>query len=178
MVRVRPVSWNAVEVVDYDERWPADFRRIANELSAVLGELIIGIEHVGSTSVPGLAAKPMIDIDVLIRSSESQFAEIRDRLERFGYIHRGSRGVAGREVFRCVIDLPKHLLYVCEQTSRPVIEHLSFRNRLRNDPEVAAAYAKLKRDLAQRFCNDRERYTEAKTDFIRSFLTPSQKTAG
>jgi GrpB-like predicted nucleotidyltransferase (UPF0157 family) len=177
MVRVRPVSWNAVEVVDYDERWPADFRRIANELSAVLGELIIGIEHVGSTSVPGLAAKPMIDIDVLIRSSESQFAEIRDRLERFGYIHRGPRGVAGREVFRCVIDLPKHLLYVCEQTSRPVIEHLNFRNRLRNDPEVASAYAKLKRDLAQRFRNDRERYTEAKTDFIRSFLAPSQRTA-
>jgi GrpB-like predicted nucleotidyltransferase (UPF0157 family) len=177
MVRVRPVTWNAVEVVDYDERWPADFSRIANELGAVLGELIVGIEHVGSTSVPGLAAKPMIDIDVLIRSSESQFPEIRDRLERFGYIHRGPRGVAGREVFRCVIDLPKHLLYVSEQTSRPVIEHLSFRNRLRNDPEVAAAYAKLKRDLAQRFCNDRERYTEAKTDFIRSFLTPSQKTA-
>ncbi|MEY2602452.1 MAG: hypothetical protein QOH31_210 [Verrucomicrobiota bacterium] len=177
MVRVRPVTWNAVEVVDYDERWPVDFSRIANELGAVLGELIVGIEHVGSTSVPGLAAKPMIDIDVLIRSS-AQFPEIRDRLERFGYIHRGPRGIAGREVFRCVIDLPKHLLYVSEQTSRPVIEHLSFRNRLRNDPEVASAYVKLKRDLAQRFRNDRERYTEAKTDFIRRILASSQKTAG
>jgi GrpB-like predicted nucleotidyltransferase (UPF0157 family) len=172
MVKGRPVSWNTVEVVDYDERWPADFRRIAKEISAVLGELIIGIEHVGSTSVPGLAAKPMIDIDVLIRSS-AQFAEIRERLERFGYIHRGPRGVAGREVFRCVIDLPKHHLYVCEQTSRPVIEHLSFRNRLRNDPAVAATYVKLKRDLAQRFRNDRERYTEAKTDFIRRILASS-----
>ena len=54
--------------------------------------------------------------------------------------------------------------------SRPAIEHVSFRNRLRNDPEAAAAYVRLKKDLAQRFRNDRERYTEAKTDFIRSFL--------
>ena len=119
--------------------------------------------------MPGLAAKPIIDVDVLIRSN-AQFAAIRDRLERFGHIHRGPRGVAGREVFRCVIDLPKHLLYVCEQTSRPAVEHMSFRNRLRNDPEVAAAYVRLKKDLAQRFRNDRERYTEAKTNFIRSFL--------
>jgi GrpB protein len=76
-----------------------------------------------------------------------------------------------------VIDLPQHLLYVCEQTSRPVIEHLSFRNRLRNDPAVAAAYAKLKTDLAQRFRNDRERYTEAKTDFIRRILVSSPQPA-
>ena len=94
MVKVRPVTWNTVEIVDYDERWSADFRRIADEINAVLGELIIAIEHVGSTSVPGLAAKPIIDVDVLIRSN-AQFAEIRDRLERFGYIHRGPRGVAG-----------------------------------------------------------------------------------
>ena len=87
IVKVRPVTWNTVEVVGDDERWSADFRRIADEINAVLGELIIAIEHVGSTSVPGLAAKPIIDVDVLIRSN-AQFAEIRDRLERFGYIHR------------------------------------------------------------------------------------------
>ncbi len=176
MVKIRPVTWNSVEIVDYDERWSADFRRIADEINTVLGELIIAIEHVGSTSVPGLGAKPIIDVDVLIRSN-AQFAEIRDRLERFGYIHRGSRGVEGREVFRCVIDLPKHLLYVCEQTSRPAVEHMSFRDRLRNDPEVAAAYVRLKKALAQRFRNDREHYTEAKTDFIRSFLESSQESA-
>ena len=82
-----------------------------------------------------------------------------------------------RDYFVVSARLPKHLLYVCEQTSRPVIEHLSFRNRLRNDPAVAAAYVELKRDLAQRFRNDRERYTEAKTDFIRRILVSSPKTA-
>jgi hypothetical protein len=61
MVKIRPVTWDTVEIVDYDERWPADFRRIADEINAVLGELIIAVEHVGSTSVPGLAAKPIID---------------------------------------------------------------------------------------------------------------------
>jgi GrpB-like predicted nucleotidyltransferase (UPF0157 family) len=169
MVRVRPRNWNTVEIVEYDERWPAYFSRVAEELNGVLGEFVIGIEHVGSTSVPGLVAKPIIDIDLLIRSN-AEFAEVRDRLERFGYIHRGPRGVPGREVFRCVIDLPKHLLYVCEQSSRPVVEHLAFRNRLRRDLEVAAAYARLKKDLAQLFRTDRERYTEAKTDFIRGIL--------
>src|SRR3979411_2849994 len=84
MVRVRPVTWNAVEVVDYDERWPADFSRIANELGAVLGELIVGIEHVGSTSVPGLAAKPMIDIDVLLQDTADELRYV-PALEKQGY---------------------------------------------------------------------------------------------
>src|SRR5260221_13399273 len=61
MVKIRPVTWDAVEIVDYDERWPADFMRIAVEINAVLGELIIAVEHVGSTSVPGLSAKPIIE---------------------------------------------------------------------------------------------------------------------
>jgi GrpB-like predicted nucleotidyltransferase (UPF0157 family) len=173
MVNVRPQTWNKVEIVDYDERWPTDFSRIASELGYVLGQFAIRIEHVGSTSVPGLAAKPIIDVDVLIRSPLG-FAEVRDRLELFGYIHRGPCAVEGREVFRCAIDLPRHHLYVCEERSRPVIEHLSFRDRLRNDPEVATAYGRLKKDLAQRFRTDRDRYTEAKTEFIRDTLRASR----
>jgi GrpB-like predicted nucleotidyltransferase (UPF0157 family) len=69
-----------------------------------------------------------------------------------------------------VIDLPKHLLYVYEPASQPVVEQLAFRDCLRNHPEVAAAYANLKKDLARRFATDRERYTESKTDFIRGVL--------
>ncbi len=176
MVRFRPTTWNIVEIADYSERWPADFSRIASEVGGVLGELAIAIEHVGSTSVPGLPAKPIIDVDVLIRSN-AEFVEVRDRLERFGYIHRGPCGVEGREAFRCVIDLPKHHLYVCEPSSHPVVEHLSFRDCLRNQPEVAAAYAKLKKDLAQRFRTDRERYTEAKTEFIRSILELEKRSS-
>lgn len=87
MVKVRPRTWDTVEIVDYDERWPVDFGRIVNEVGDVLGQLAIRIEHVGSTSVPGLAAKPIIDVDVLIRSA-AEFAEVRGRLEQFGYIHR------------------------------------------------------------------------------------------
>jgi GrpB-like predicted nucleotidyltransferase (UPF0157 family) len=105
---------------------------------------------------------------------DAPFTEIRDRLERFGYIHRGPRAVEGREVFHCVIDLPQHLLYVCDQTSRPVIEHLTFRNRLRDDPEMASAYVRLKKDLAQRFRTDRQSYTEGKTDFIRDVLKSTE----
>jgi GrpB-like predicted nucleotidyltransferase (UPF0157 family) len=119
--------------------------------------------------VPGLAAKPIIDIDLVIPSAY-HFAPVKDRLERFGYIHRGRCGVPGRESFQCVIDLPVHHLYVCETEARPLREHLFFRNALRQNPELAAEYETLKRALAEQYRHDREGYTEAKTGFIRSVL--------
>jgi GrpB-like predicted nucleotidyltransferase (UPF0157 family) len=157
-----------VEVVDYDE-WNANFALIKNELNEILDRLAIAIEHVGSTSVPGLPAKPIIDVDIVIRSA-AEFPEIRHRLERFGYIHRGPLGIAGREAFRCVIDLPKHHLYVCEQSSTPLLESLRFRDHLRIHSDAAATYASLKKELAGRFTTDRDAYTAAKADFIRTIL--------
>jgi GrpB-like predicted nucleotidyltransferase (UPF0157 family) len=160
---------NEVRICSYDTQWPHLFARIADELRAQLGALALAIEHVGSTAVPGLSAKPIIDIEVVIASAY-QFPAVKDRLERFGYIHRGPCGVPDREVLRCVIDLPAHHLYVCETESRPLREHLRFRNALRQNPELAAQYATLKQALADQYRHDRDAYTEAKTGFIRSAL--------
>jgi len=134
--------------------------------------LVLAIEHVGSTAIPGLAAKPIIDIEVVIASAY-QFPTVKERLERFGYIHRGLCGVPDREVFRCVIDLPFHHLYVSEMDARPLNEHLRFRNALRQNPELASEYAALKRALADQYRHDRDAYTEAKTGFIRSVIQSS-----
>jgi GrpB-like predicted nucleotidyltransferase (UPF0157 family) len=161
-----------VRVCDYDMQWPYLFSRIESELREQLGASVLAIEHVGSTSVPGLAAKPIIDIEVVI-SSSYQFPSVKERLERFGYIHRGPCGVPDREVFRCVIDLPFHHLYVSEMDARPLKEHLLFRNALRQNPELVSEYAELNRALADQYRHDREAYTEAKAGFIRSVTQSS-----
>jgi GrpB-like predicted nucleotidyltransferase (UPF0157 family) len=161
-----------VRICDYDPEWPHLFSRIECELREHVGTLAIAIEHVGSTSVPGLAAKPIIDVDIVIASAY-QFPSIKERLEKFGYIHEGPCGVPDREAFGCVIDLPPHHLYVCETGARSLKEHLCFRDALRQNPELAAEYALLKRALAEQHRNDRAAYGEAKTGFIGSVLASS-----
>jgi GrpB-like predicted nucleotidyltransferase (UPF0157 family) len=166
-----------VRICDYDAEWPRRFFRIEQELRERLGALALAIEHVGSTSVAGLAAKPIIDIDIVIASAH-QFPSVKERLDQLGYIHEGPWSVPGREAFRCVIDLPVHHLYVCESGARPLLEHLCFRDILRQSPELAAEYAALKRTLAERYRHDRATYTEAKTEFIRSVIASPFRVVG
>jgi GrpB-like predicted nucleotidyltransferase (UPF0157 family) len=169
IVAGRSGTGDEVRICSYDPQWPHVFARIAQEVRAQVGGLVVSIEHVGSTAVPGLAAKPIIDVELVIACSY-QFPPVKERLEKFGYIHRGPCGVPDREVFRCVIDLPVHHLYVSETEARPLIEHLRFRNALRQNPELAAEYAALKQALADRYRHDRNAYTEGKTGFIRSVI--------
>ena len=170
IVAATPKTASEVRVGSYDTEWPRLFSRIEGELRKEVGALALTIEHVGSTAVPGLAAKPIIDIELVV-SSAYQFPPVKERLERFGYIHRGPCGVPERETFRCVIDLPTHHLYVSESHARPLREHLCFRDALRANPELTAEYAALKRALAERYRYDRDAYTEAKTGFIRSVIS-------
>ncbi len=99
-------------------------------------------------------------------------------LENFGYIHRGPCGVPDREVFRCVIDLPPHHLYVCEIGARSLREHIGFRDALRQNPRLVAEYAALKHYLAEQYRNDRDAYTEAKTSFVRSVIASPFRVVG
>jgi GrpB-like predicted nucleotidyltransferase (UPF0157 family) len=177
IVSAKAKTATEVRICDYDAEWPRRFLRIEQELRERLGALALAIEHVGSTSVPGLAAKPIIDIDIVIASAY-QFPTVKEGLEKFGYIHEGPLGLPGREAFRCVIDLPVHHLYVCESGARPLQEHLCFRDILRQNPELAAQYAELKRALAEQHRYDRDAYTEAKTSFIRSVIASPFRVVG
>jgi GrpB-like predicted nucleotidyltransferase (UPF0157 family) len=177
IVATKPKTVTEVRVCDYDPEWPRLFSQIERELREQVGALALAIEHVGSTSVPGLAAKPIIDIEFVIASAY-QFPSVKEGLENFGYIHRGPCGVPDREVFRCVIDLPPHHLYVCEAGARPLKEHLCFRDALRQNPQLAAEYAALKRALAEQHQYARDAYTEAKTSFIRSVITSPFRVVG
>lgn len=154
----------SVEIAGYDPAWPARFRALADRAAAALGDLVLAVEHVGSTSVPGLAAKPVIDLDVVVRPEDVEAAI--GRLATLGYVHRGELGVPGRHAFRAPPGEAKHHLYLCVAGSAGLIDHLRFRDHLRAHPDAAAEYALLKRRLAERHRDDAEAYQRAKSDFI------------
>ena len=101
-----------VQVVDYDPEWPAVFERVQSYVWPAVSDISLNVEHVGSTSVPGLRAKPVIDACIVVASS-SEVPVCIERLASIGYIHRGNLGVPEREAFRHAPDeLPRHHLYV------------------------------------------------------------------
>jgi len=136
-----------------------------------LGELAASIEHVGSTAVPGLAAKPTIDFVVQLRAAQDLAAAIA-RLAALGYAHEGDLGIVGREAFTTPpgYGVHDHHLYVCPPEWRGFDDQLAFRDYLRAHAEVASAYAKLKRALAAKFGSDRNGYANAKAGFVGDVL--------
>lgn len=158
-----------VVIEPYDPRWARDFELLRERIWPAIEDFAIAIEHVGSTSVPGLAAKPILDIDVVVASQEAVQLAI-ERLAAIDYSHRGNLGIEGREAFRAASNQPAHNLYVCRKDSAALRDHLTFRDYLRAHPETAQAYANLKQDLARHFPDDIDRYATAKTDFITGVL--------
>ena len=156
-----------VIVLPYDAAWKTAFEAIKSELERAVGDLVIGIEHVGSTSVEGLSAKPCIDIDVLIEDY-GVFEEVVRRLAEIGYIHEGDLGIPDREAF-CYSDKPHlmtHHLYVCPRYSRELHRHITFRDYLRNHPEAVKQYGAVKEEGARLFPDDIEGYIAHKTPCI------------
>jgi GrpB-like predicted nucleotidyltransferase (UPF0157 family) len=158
-----------VFIQDYDPSWPVTFSRLAAGVKGILGGLIVAVEHIGSTSVPGLAAKPIIDLDVVL-SSPADLPEAIRLLDRIGYVHEGDLGVAGREAFRPPPGEPRHHLYVLIEGATELRRHLAFRDALRADEGLRHRYAALKRSLAKAHKDERSAYTEAKSAFINSIV--------
>jgi len=161
-----------IVIVDYDPRWPEEFARLCDRAQSALGELAVSIEHVGSTAVPGLPAKPVIDMVVAI-ASDDDLPEAIERLEAIGYRARGDLDVPGREAFSWPEGESRHHLYVSPSSSEELRAQITFRDVLRSDPGLAAAYVALKRELAARYRDDRPSYTDGKNDFIAAALASS-----
>ena len=158
-----------LEVVDYDDAWPRLFEELAAPVRVATADLGARVEHVGSTAVPGLAAKPVIDIDVVV-PSRADVAEAIERLRRLGYVYQGDKGIPGREAFMWPPGAMRHHLYVVVDGTVAHAAHVAFRDHLRAHPETAARYAALKRALAENYPDDPLGYTEAKTQFVTSVL--------
>jgi GrpB-like predicted nucleotidyltransferase (UPF0157 family) len=155
------------------------FIELRRVLETALGTIAVSIEHVGSTAVPGLAAKPIIDLDVVI-ASPARLPDAIQALGLLGYVHEGDFGISGREALSRQDNevprdgtgrtWPKHHLYTCARGSAELVKHVAFRDYPRDQPEAAAAYAQLKGQLAQQFPHDREAYTQGKNAFVEAIL--------
>lgn len=163
-----------VVVVEYDPTWVATFALLRGTLAKSLENLPVEIEHVGSTSVPGASAKPIIDIDVVVPSKD-YLAKAIELLASAGYRHQGDLGITGREAFENPVGLPPHHLYLVVSGNREHTRHILFRDYLMKHPDEAREYSNLKEALAVKFRNDRGSYTEAKTEFIEGILRLASK---
>ncbi len=155
---------DSIVIVESDSRWPDEFERLRTRVAGAVGDVAVAIEHIGSTAVPGLAAKPVIALVVVVEPQNLQTAI--ERLVAIGYVHQGNLGVEGREAFGVPEGERRHHLYVSPTDSEELRAQLAFRDRLRENPALAAEYEALKRELEVRFRDDRMGYTEAKTDFV------------
>lgn len=159
-----------VRVVPYDPAWPAAFAAERERLRKALGGLAMEVEHVGSTSVPGLAAKPVLDL-AAGRPPESALEPYVRALEGAGYTYRGENGIAGRHLFvRGSESARTHHLHLVALGGEEWERQRAFRDALRADPAARDAYAALKHDLAARHPGDRAAYTGGKADFIARVL--------
>jgi len=186
---------NTIVVDEYSPGWQTAFTQLEEVYRSRLGSYVVGIEHVGSTSVEGLPAKPILDIDLIIQD-RAMLPPVVAVLEEMGYQHAGDLGIPGREAFRRTSadtplsetghtpgreivhtpvngssnTWPAHNLYVCVADSISLKNHLAFRNYLRSHPDKAKSYGELKRRLATEHPQDIDAYVEGKTKFITGIL--------
>ena len=156
-----------VTVLPYRKEWQAAFEAIRAEIAAALGDLALAIEHVGSTAVEGMSAKPCIDIDVVI-ADRAALAAVIERLAVVGYEHEGDLGIRDREAFRYA-DKPHlmaHHLYVCPKDSAELHRHVAFRDFLKNNASAVRQYSKVKEEAARLFPNDIDGYIAYKSPCI------------
>lgn len=156
-----------VLVLPYDSTWKDSFDKIKSEIESAIGDVILGIEHVGSTAVEGMSAKPCIDIDVIIKDY-SVFNDVVRKLYEIGYIHEGDLGIKDREAFKYTNKphLMNHHLYVCPQYSEELRRHITFRNYLRENSEAVKKYSSVKEKAAELYPDDIDKYIEYKSPCI------------
>lgn len=169
----------------YQYKWVNDFKQIKEILLKALEELNINIEHIGSTSIPNLAAKPIIDIDI-IYYSDDDFEKVKLGLESVGYYHNGDQGIFQREAFKRkpnkekheILDFIVHHLYVCPSESKELKRHLLFRDYLIKHAVARKEYETIKLQIAREANQDRKRYAAIKEikakGFIQSIIAKAQ----
>lgn len=155
-----------VVVEKWNPKWKDEFERIVDSLGEDIIYNSVKIEHVGSTSVEGLSAKPIIDLDIVIENDK--FEIIKRLLNDKGYKHEGDLGIEGREAFSYSgkEELMTHHLYVCPKDSKELFKHITFRDFLENNPALASEYSKVKEQAAVLYPDDIDKYMEFKSEII------------
>ena len=155
-----------IELHPYDPRWPDQYQYEAQLIAEIFSDQLTAIHHIGSTAIPGIKAKPVIDIMVVVPVIE-QVNQFNQAMINLGYIPRGERGIPGRRYFRKGTDeMHSHHVHVYGHGHEAIMQQLNFRDYLRAHPVEAQAYSQLKEVLAQQYREDPAGYTEGKTDFV------------
>ena len=167
----------AIKIVNYNPQWENQFLELKSLYLKALGDKILKVEHVGSTSISGLKSKPVIDIDIVIKNYDILEKEVIKELEKLKYEHLGNMGISGREAFKLleseIYKYPKHNLYVCREGSIGIKNHILFRDYLRENSTKVKEYGDIKECLAREFPNDIDDYCKGKTEFISEILLAS-----
>ena len=160
-----------VKLLAYDPKWAEYFSQEKELLSKTLREKVLDIRHIGSTSIAGMPAKPILDILAAVKTL-AEVQSLTQDLNKIGYEDKGDGGVSGRRFFvKGGKARRTHHLNFCEMNSFFWRSHLAFCDYLERHPDVARQYSELKRGLADKFPNDRGAYTAGKEEFVRSILT-------
>jgi len=167
-------SMSRIVVEEYNPNWKTEFEKAKTFYLNLLGEIETRVEHIGSTSVEGLWAKPILDIDIIV-NDELDSRKVIALLETVGYTHEGNLGIEGREVLKYKENNPyikwmNHHLYVCLKDCENLRNHFLIRDHLRNNRQSVLAYSDLKRNLAEAFPNDMDSYLDGKTDLLTEIL--------
>ena len=163
-----PVSIPTINLVPYDNTWPLEFAAEAERIARACADLPIRLEHIGSTSIPGMSAKPVIDI-LAGRPGTTPGTAYVAAFRQLGYEHKGAYGIPGRNYFRRGTPRTHHV-HLVSWSSEFWRDHLLFRDYLRAHPDIAREYDTIKRELAAMYLTDKENYTDAKGPFVRSIV--------
>ncbi|MGI9241664.1 MAG: GrpB family protein [Verrucomicrobiales bacterium] len=156
-----------IEVVPYDPHWPDLFAEEAAAIRGIGADCFLAVHHIGSTSVPGLVAKPVIDL-MLEVSDLTELEGYDGEMEGLGYVVKGEYGIPGRRFYLKGVWHRTHHVHAFLQGSSGLTRHLAFRDYLRAHPEDAAEYGALKFSNAAKFPHDMDGYCEAKHDYVTS----------
>ncbi len=155
-----------IEVVEYDPSWPERFESEKKRLVDTLGSIVIEVHHIGSTAVPGLVAKPIIDILIEVQDLTALDA-CNGEMEAIGYTVKGEFGIPGRRYFQKGGSDRTHQVHAFTRHDDNVIRHIAFRDYLLSFPAIAEEYAVLKKRVAKQCNDDIEKYCDGKDAFIK-----------
>jgi GrpB-like predicted nucleotidyltransferase (UPF0157 family) len=166
-------------VEKYNPEWPKWFEAVKAFLGEKIAQTCIHIEHVGSTAIPGMTAKPIIDLIIVIEPGQRE--EMKSLLEKRGYYHEGDKGIPGREAFELIIEkskksLPEHHLYVCPEGNQSLKEQIAFRDYLKTHKDERERLSALKKQLSDKFNNDKYYYMDGKDALVKEITEKALKT--
>lgn len=156
-----------IEVVPYNARWPILFEEEADSIASIFGHEVVAIQHIGSTAIPNLRARSIIDILVEIHNIE-KIDDFNEKLRQLGYLPKGEFGIAGRRFIIRGDEINRtHHIHVFQTGHADIGRHLNFRDYMIAYPEEARDYSRLKEELARKYATDIEGYMTAKDGFIK-----------